>query len=174
VPSLPVGERWANSPQGVNLATGEAPTAAGAGPALYRLRTWLPSADEAFVRDSWRRAFSVEEHRRFPDLREYVRVENDVMSHCLRRSRVVVACAPDDEDQILGWVAYRRMVDAREREFALVHYAYVKACFAAPEFGVGDALWDTATREAHRVFASHDCALFAGRPYMLSPYMVFA
>lgn len=142
-------------------------------PALFRLRPSRPG-DEAFIRDSWRRAFEQDGERgRWPSLAEYIAAQNAAMSYLLPRSAVCVAVAPDDEDQIFGWSCVKRFADVRGRMVAVVHYLYVKRCFAAPEFGVRDALWDEATRGADLVYSTQ--LLDSTRPRVRwNPWMIFA
>ena len=138
----------------MDLVTDEATPDVVAAPDLFRLRTWT-AGDEAFVRDSWRRKHEDQEASRYPNLHEYVRAQKAIVTECLRSSTVTVACLPDHEDQILGWVCHKRFADRRGREIAVVHFLYCKTCFAVPEFGVVEALWSAATQGAASTYHTH-------------------
>ena len=142
-------------------------------PSLYRLRLLRP-ADEAFVRDSWRRAYERLEGPRWPTLAEYIASQNAIMSHVLPRCAVTIACSDEDDDQIFGWVAGKRFADVKDREIAVVHFLYVKRCFAAPEFGIEQALWRAATDGAKLVYSTQWAGDIDHYPRITHPWMVFA
>lgn len=159
---------WAMTTASPEVASAAAVVA----PDLFRLRPMRPS-DEAFVRDSWRRDFEQEESDRFPTLAEYITAQGAIISHCLARSAVTVACNPDDEDQIFGWVCARRFADVKGRMVVVVHYLYVKRCFRPPEFGVTEALWQSAADGAERLYCTQRCDATRGRA-ITSPWMIFS
>lgn len=85
----------------------------------FRLRPMRPS-DRALVAHSWRASYEGAPAVRGAD-RDHYRAEMiKTVDRLLDKAQVRVACDPEDEDTIVGWVAFTG------REF---HWAYVKDAF---------------------------------------------
>lgn len=89
---------------------------------LVTLRQGRPD-DLAFVLDSWLQSYrdNNPEARALPRALFYS-MHRRVVERLLARSLVVVACAKDNPNHILGWAAY-------ETEPGVLHYLYVKAAY---------------------------------------------
>lgn len=72
----------------------------------YRIRPYRQS-DEGFVTDSWRRSYSRSDFAQAPSLSMYIAAQRDVITACLETSTTLVACAPDDDDTIIGYAIGR-------------------------------------------------------------------
>jgi GNAT superfamily N-acetyltransferase len=115
----------------------------------YRLRPPATEADVHLVRDSWRRSYSGpwSDFASSPNFDAFMRGQTTAMDLALASSEVVIACAPDCDDQILGWICFRRAEP-------VLHYVFVKSDFRG--HGLGSALFDAAFgREAQRVYTTH-------------------
>lgn len=73
----------------------------------------------------------------------YYSEHKHVVLNLILRSRIMIACSAEDEDQIFGWVCYEK---------GLLHYIYVKTTFR--NMGIGRRLLDEAgiTKEKRVVF----------------------
>lgn len=105
-------------------------------------------SDEALIRDSWRRSYSMpwSDFALSPNLDVYMNAQSMAMDLALASCVVRVACAPDDEDQIIGWIAFHARLP-------VCHYVYVKD-FARGR-GIARALWQEAFGDALLVYATH-------------------
>lgn len=89
-------------------------------------RLWR-EADKAFVYESWLESFRVS-HAAGPfPMRMYRKVYTETLDALIARpgAQVLVACSPDDDDQVLGFVCHER----RATVPPIVHYLYVKQLF---------------------------------------------
>ena len=84
----------------------------------YRIRPYRHT-DEAFVMDSWRRSFGWSDFAQAPTLEDYKDTQREVIAACLEASTTVVACAPDDDDTIIGYACGRAP--------NILHYVLVKS-----------------------------------------------
>jgi hypothetical protein len=84
-----------------------------------RRREAKPS-DHALVIDSWKRSYEGSPAVRGAD-REHYRVDmTRTIRRLLDKASIRVACDPDDEDTVVGWVAYTGTE---------LHWGYVKEAF---------------------------------------------
>lgn len=121
----------------------EAPTDNPVNPDGFVLRKWDAEWDYAFIADSWRRSYDSAEHTGCPGgLEEYRRTQSAVIATCLGNSEVLVACAPERPQQILGWVCYRAP--------AVIHYVFVKSYYR--RHGLAVELLRHAVAEAWETF----------------------
>lgn len=105
-------------------------------------------ADIPLVMDSW-----METYRSAPDVRlvpneVYFPTQRRVIRALMARCRLAVACDPNDEDQVYGWVAW----EERERD-VVIHYTYTKGIFR--RMGVARRLWQVANPSGKDVVATH-------------------
>lgn len=85
----------------------------------FKIRTLRPS-DRALVIDSWKKSYEGSPAVRGCD-REHYRTEmNRSINRLLDKATVRLACDPNDEDTVVGWVAFT----GRE-----LHWGYVKEAF---------------------------------------------
>ena len=79
-------------------------------------------ADMPFIMDSWQRSFSRSPFAGVVPNSKWLENSRALVTSLLARgAKVVVACNPEDEDQILGWAC------AEQDEYkCVVHYVYVK------------------------------------------------
>jgi|1185.fasta_scaffold518409_1 GNAT superfamily N-acetyltransferase len=113
----------------------------------YRLRAFV-EADRQLVRDSWRRSYSGpwSDFARAPTFDAFMRGQSAAMDHALASSEAVIACAPDLDDQILGWICFRRP--------DVLHYLFVKTDFRG--HGLGGALFAEAfPPSVERIYSTH-------------------
>lgn len=90
--------------------------------------------DRGFIFKSW-----LERHKTSPTHRAvpsdlYYACQQAVIKAALRESHVIVACNPDIEDQIFGFVVCQGSL----AEVCVVHWIHVKQSFR--KFGIGSAL----------------------------------
>lgn len=74
----------------------------------------VKSLDEDFVYHSW--LSSVDRH--IPGTKDMTRT---LIDHCMKERTIHVACADDDDDHILGWLAH-----GDDFSFPVLHYVFVK------------------------------------------------
>lgn len=78
--------------------------------------------DMPFILDSWQRSFSRSPFAGVVPNSKWMETARTLVSALLARgAKLVVACNPEDEDQILGWACAEE--DDRK---CVVHYVYVK------------------------------------------------
>ena len=101
-----------------------------------RLRVYRPS-DRKFILASWFSSHHHEVENRFTDFNTYKIMANVFFRHMLATNGVIIACNPEDEDQIYGWVcgAYYGNDDL------VLHWIYVKHAYRMA--GVGRLLVET-------------------------------
>lgn len=80
-------------------------------------------ADESFIYDSWLKSYQ-EQNRDFKrmGIRTYYAGYKKILMGILDSALVVIACNPDDKDQIYGFIV-------AEADADIVHYLYVKYTF---------------------------------------------
>jgi GNAT superfamily N-acetyltransferase len=118
----------------------------------YRLRPLAsgdgPHSDVALVRNSWRRSYSEpwSDFATSPDLDTYIRAQVKAMDLALASSETLIACGVEHEDDILGWICFRRP--------NVLHYAFTKEAYR--RHGLGRALFVAAFgADCKRVYATH-------------------
>lgn len=89
--------------------------------------------DRRFIVHSWLKSFGGSRVATLVEPDAYYRDYRKLIERALSRSRVLVACQPDDDDAIIGWT----VVEPRNDRM-LVHYVYVKHPFR--RFGVAKTL----------------------------------
>jgi GNAT superfamily N-acetyltransferase len=78
------------------------------------------ASDHNFIMNSWLKSWRNGPPRQLPN-EQYYREQTFVVQQILANSRVVVACNPEDETQIFGYIVAQDSPAAR-----FVHYLYVK------------------------------------------------
>jgi GNAT superfamily N-acetyltransferase len=130
----------------------------------------MRSSDEGFVFKGWHRSYLDSDLARAPSTDAYYDAQRAVIATCLARGTVDVACWPEDEDHLLGFVAHAG---------AVVHYVYVKETFRRR--GLGRALVEHAARDAPEVFVTHlrrvprswGSTRGEGKRFVFSPGLIF-
>jgi len=98
------------------------------------IRDVRPS-DVSLVFDSWMKSWRVNRYSGcIPNNRFYEITRENIEHLVARGAKIRVACLSEDEDTILGWVCYERLVD----DTFCVHYVYVKDPYL--KHGVGQKL----------------------------------
>lgn len=99
--------------------------------------------------------------------------QRGVIHGCVQRGRVLVACSPDDDDQILGWACDEATSDGRR----VLHYVYVKHMWRnnGKVGGLCKALM-TAMDLGNPLIVSHTCVTvqrwqLAGTETLYVPYL---
>lgn len=80
---------------------------------MIKVRPYRP-LDEDFIYHSW--LSSIDHH--IPGAKKAVR---RLIDHCISEKTVYVACSEDDEDHIVGWLAY-----GDDFSFPVLHFVFVK------------------------------------------------
>lgn len=110
----------------------------------YKLRPGV-EADHDLVRDSWRRTYTGpwSDFIMAPTFDQSFRSMKAGIDRALATSDLLVACAADDEAQVLGWICYRTD--------SVLHYLHVKSGFRRSELAamgisgsLGKALFEAA------------------------------
>lgn len=96
-------------------------------------------SDLPFVFDTWIRSFEHQNDLAGPYTAKQVRaaIRGTIEDLLASGASVTVACAKDDPDLIVGYIAFET-----KHEFPVIHYCYVKE--GAREAGLGRALIDIA------------------------------
>jgi len=79
---------------------------------------------------------------------DYFRTQKTVISKLMTKCNVAIACDPQDDDQIFGWLAWED-----SKEDIVVHYIFVKHIFQ--RMGVARRLWEHASPGQRDVVATH-------------------
>lgn len=113
-------------------------------PVAYRLAR---ESDQAFLMDSWLRSCK---HSRFIGpipMDEYAACMSRWVTAILKRPgvEVLIACNPEDDDQIFGFICHEQGF-----RLPLVHFTYVKQPFR--KFGIARGLFGAAKIDLNRAF----------------------
>lgn len=125
--------------------------ASAAQPEGFRLRPadLTQPKERAFIESSWRRSY---DYRPCPGgVAEYIATQGAVIDQALLTSDVLVACSTEREQQIFGWVCFRRP--------ATLHYVFVKPYYRRMHIGVAlleGALRSPAYPVPNTLYTSHD------------------
>lgn len=108
--------------------------------------------DLRFIGSSWRRNYSLNPITRCPGgLPEFIRTQNHIIERLTSYDPILVAVPAfgdqGEDDQILGWVAYRRP--------DVVHYVYVKPYFRRAGVARGLLLAALGDAPPAQVWSSH-------------------
>ena len=118
--------------------------------AAWRIRRMQPG-DLHFVLDSWLRSHRPDH----PNLKQqqFFTLFRPLVTKVLAKpeTRVLVACDPEDERHIVGWLAYTPPIDPIDR--TTVHYAYVRSVYRG--YGCGRALAEAV--DMARGFVAYTC-----------------
>ena len=126
------------------------------------------AADLNFILSSWLQSYRIG----MKNISNAVYYDNmrPLAMKVLECSSVLIACAPDDEDQILGFVVFRRQYD-----LAIVSYLYVKQSHR--KLGIADHLFQHAAAGDEVTIATHFLpwldAAFKKRSIVFNPFVDF-
>jgi len=88
-----------------------------------KLRPPSPS-DKEFILSSWLKSFRNSDLSNFIPNDLYYTYHGNIVKSCLLRSLATVACNPEDEDQVYGYLVYELLGD-----IFIIHYVYTKNIF---------------------------------------------
>ncbi len=92
-------------------------------------------ADYNFIASSWLKSFRKFEPKVDSDV--YYKHHNRLIDSIMARSKVIIACNENDNEQVFGYIVYE------ESPISIVHYTYVKEAYR--KMGIAKAL----SRAAH-------------------------
>ena len=79
-------------------------------------------SDKSFIFNSWLKSFRHSPLAKPLCNEVYFKNHKVIVENILKRSRVLIACNPEDEDQIYGYIVYEPIID----DITVLHYVYVK------------------------------------------------
>lgn len=112
---------------------------------MFNLRP-AKEEDLPFVFQTWLRSFRQEMPKRCPS-EIFYREHQKLLNRILEGSKTIVACSPNDSDQIFGYVTFE------ETSPATVHFTYVKKLFS--KLGIGTALLLDASKGSKTIHYTH-------------------
>lgn len=142
---------------------------------MVKYRRVLPLADEiGYIMKTWGREERKNQPRMYPDRLFYSNF-GAIMSGLAKRSDCIVACNPDDINQIIGFAVGKCVP---ELDIMMMHFAYVR-----PEFrrlGIGKEMcvrlgYDASRHEMVMTHTSRDVERIdrKGRPIIYNPHSIY-
>lgn len=124
--------------------------------------------DFPFIFGSWLKSFQFSKNRRHCKKGTFARCHTPIIALLLSRSpRRLVACDPEHEGNIQGWI----IGDTRDDGLPVVHYCYVREAFNG--LGLERLLFNAVTGGAPRVVVSHLFTACDGTAdIMFDPYSI--
>lgn len=113
----------------------------------YKTRGLRPG-DIAYITSTWMNSFR--SNNKFASSilhRIYSSEHNSIINKILNSARVLIACDPEDEDHIFGYVVYSSI---QSIDLDIFHYVYIKAPFQKK--GIARALIETAKESSKAVY----------------------
>lgn len=131
----------------------------------------MVDGDLPFVVDSWLKTFQFGKNRRHCDRGNFFRCHFPVVRFLLERSsRRVIACDPENPDNIQAWC----VGDVRNDRLPIVHYCYVRESFQ--DQPLAPLLFNAVTGGAPKVILSHLCPALDGQTgeveVLFDPYSI--
>lgn len=102
------------------------------------------SNDFSFIFSSWLKSFKGSDRVKHLKDSEYYAVQKSIVKDLLETCDIIIACSPEDTDQVFGYIVYKDSV---------VHYIYVKFFFRL--FGLAKILFNTALHSKEDVRVTH-------------------
>lgn len=99
--------------------------------------------DQGFIHNSWLKShYDVGSNIKAIGRGTYADHHRDVITKCLSRSQILIACDPEVESLILGWIVFEA-IGAQ----VCIHYLYVRG--SQRRFGIGRRLYEASRAIAH-------------------------
>lgn len=128
-------------------------------------------ADEAFISHSWLHSYAGTGFKQSSSS-VYWDHHPALVKRALARSRVDVACLPDDEESILGWIVYQ--LPQFEEGFSTVQYVYVKHPFR--RFGIAKKLLEIIPNQERVIYTQRTPVLESmsiPSSWVFNPYLFY-
>lgn len=95
----------------------------------------IRDSDRDFIFDSWLKEYRQSAFGRQIESDVYYPHQRKVVAHILTISEVLVACNPEDEDQIYGYAVHRSIGDVK-----ILSWLFVKGTYRG--MGLGSVMWE--------------------------------
>lgn len=103
--------------------------------------------DINFIKNSWEKSF--EKTMKAVPREIYHRGQQKLMNQLMAKASCYVACSPEDNNQIFGWMLFEKIKD-----IGILHYIYVKHPYR--RYGIGKSLYNCLDRnDQYPCIASH-------------------
>lgn len=113
----------------------------------FNIRAYVPETDEAFIFDTWLRAFRRAKPMRNLKPEEYFSRQRAVISKVIKENHILVAEEPNTKE-FLSYVVFRTTSDA-----CILHWLYTKLVFR--NMGIGRTMMDAAVGDCKSIFYTH-------------------
>lgn len=106
-------------------------------------------SDEGFIFNSWLKSYRSSDFAKLQCNEVYYSNYKKIVESILGKSKIIVACNPDDAMQVYGYIIYEDL----PKNNLLIHYVYVKYTYR--KFGISNCMLTQIKKSNNPILISH-------------------